>query len=100
MLAGQLGRQRIVDAGAAASRLAVDGDGNADARAAHGDSALGLTGCDRAGELRAIFGIIDAFGAVGAEVGHVMTLLAKPRGKLVLEQVSGMVGGEGDAHGA
>ena len=42
--------------------------------------------------------IIDAFGTVRAEVVHLVALLAQPVGELVLEDVSGMVGGEGDAH--
>ena len=56
-------------------------------------------GGERLGELAAVIGIIDAFGAVGAEVGDLVALLAEPGGELVLEHVSGMVGGEGDAHG-
>ena len=47
MLAGERGRQRLVDPRAAACGVAVDGDRNADARAAHGDAALGLAGRDR-----------------------------------------------------
>ena len=54
---------------------------------------------DRLGELGAEIGIIDAFGAVGAEVGDLMALLAQPGGELVLQGETGMVGGEGDAHG-
>ena len=44
MLAGQRCRQRVVDPRAAAGRVAVDGDRNADARAADGDPALGVAG--------------------------------------------------------
>ena len=48
----------------------------------------------RSAELR----IIDAFGTIGAKVAHVMSLLAEPMGELVLQEIAGMIGGEGDAH--
>ena len=50
--------------------------------------------------MRAESRIIDAFGAVGAEVDDLVALLGEPAGELVLEVVAGMVGGEGDAHDA
>ena len=53
VLAGQLGRKRLVDARAAAAGVAVDGDRDADAGAANGDPALGLARRDGVGELRA-----------------------------------------------
>ena len=61
--------------------------------------ALGLAAGDRASQAGAIFGIIDALRAIGPEVGHLMPLVAEPAGELVLEQIAGMVGGEGNAHG-
>jgi len=33
------------------------------------------------------------------EIADVVALLAKPANKLILEEIAGMVGGEGDAHG-
>ena len=47
----------------------------------HRDAALGLAGSDARGQLRAVFRVVDALEAVGAEVGHVMALLAQPGGK-------------------
>jgi hypothetical protein len=40
-------RKRLADQGAAASRVAIGGDRNADPGAAYGDAAIGLTACDR-----------------------------------------------------
>src|SRR5205085_7536677 len=98
VLARQLGGEGFADPGAAAAGLAIDGDRDADARATDGDPALGLTRCHRARELAAELGIIDAFGAVCAEVAHIMALVAQPRRELILEQVPGMIGGKSDAH--
>ena len=98
VLAGKLRGERIVDAGAAAFEIAVDGDRNADARAAYSDPALGFAEPDDRTELRALGRVIDAVGTVGAEVGHLMTLLAQPTHKLVLQGVTGMVGGKSDVH--
>ena len=68
VLAGELRRQRIVDPRAAARGIAVDGDRDADARAADRDSALGVAAAIASASFRAEIGIIDALGAVGAEV--------------------------------
>ena len=73
--AGKAGGQALGDERATASGVAVDGDGDADARAAHRDSALGLAGGNGARELGPEQGIIDAFGAVGAKVEDGMALL-------------------------
>ena len=51
MLARQPRRERLGDPRAAAGRVAVDGDRDADAGAADGDPALGPAGGDRLGEL-------------------------------------------------
>jgi hypothetical protein len=99
MLPGQRCRKRLVDAGAAAGRVAVDRDRNADAGTANRDPALGLAAGNGVGKFGAKFGVINAFRSVGAKVSHLMPGLAKPLGELVFQQVSGMVGGKGDAHG-
>ena len=99
MLSRESCRQRVVDACAAALGFAVDGDGDADAGAAYGDPALRIAGRHGAGEASAIFGIVDAFGAVRAKVDYLMTLLAQPAGELILEDVASVIGGEGNAHG-
>jgi hypothetical protein len=99
MVPGELCRERIVDARAAASGLTIDGDRNANARAAYRNSALGVPGCDGARKSGSIFRIIHAFGSVGAKIAHLVTLIPKPRGKLVLEDITSMVGGKSDAHG-
>jgi hypothetical protein len=98
MFAGELRRQRIVDASTAASRLAVHGDRNPDAGAAHRDSPVRGSPGDGFGELTAELRIIDALGAVRSKVLDIVALLAQPSDELVLEGVAGMVGGEGDAH--
>ena len=100
MFAGKLGGDWIVDTGTAAFRLAIDGDGNTNPRSANCNAAVGVSGGDRASEPGAIFRIVDAFGPVSAEVFHVVALLTQPEGEFVLEQVSGMIGGDGYAHGS
>jgi hypothetical protein len=62
------------------------------------DPALGAAAGDLAGQPRPEFGVIDAVGAVGAEVGDLMPGLSQPGGKLVLQGEAGMIGGKGDAH--
>jgi hypothetical protein len=99
MFAGELRGERVVDAGAAASRLAIDRDGNADARASYGHSALGVPRGNRSSEKRSVLRIIDAFRGIGPEVDDLVALLAQPSRELVLEGKPGMVGGKGDAHG-
>ena len=99
MLAGEGGGDRLVDPRAAALGVAVDGDRDADARAADGDAALGRAGRDGVRQPSAEIGIIDAFGVVGAEVADVIAKLAEPHRQLALEGETGMVGSKGDAHG-
>ena len=99
VLACELRRERIVDARAAAARIAVHGDRDPDAGAADGDATVRFSKSHFRRELGAILRVVDAFGAVGPEVGDVMALLAQPGGKLVLELVTGMVGVVCDAQG-
>src|SRR3546814_9414701 len=75
MLARQCGRQRFVDERAATRGVAVDRDRDADARTAQRDAVLGLARRDRRCESVAIIGIIDARGAVGAEIDRKSTRL-------------------------
>jgi hypothetical protein len=98
MLASKLSRERLTDASAAALRLAIDGDGDSDPGAANGDAPIRLARRHRFGDLLTEHRIINAFGPVGAEITHLVTLLGEPPDELVLEKVAGMVGGEGDAH--
>ena len=98
MLPGERGGHGIVDAGAAAGRVAVDCDGNSNARTADGDTPISVAGCDRLGQPFAELRIIDALVGVGAEIGHVMPLLTEPARKLILQAESGMVRGECDFH--
>jgi FkbM family methyltransferase len=99
MLTRKLGRQRIGDPGAAARRVAVDGDRDADTRSADDDPAFGLAAGNGVCQAHPKFGIVDALMTIGAKVGDVVACLPQPSDKLVLEVHSGMVGGEGDAHG-
>ena len=99
MLTGELGREGIVDTRAAAFRFAIDGYRNADSGTADGDPPVGITRCNRRGEASAISRIIDAFRPVCTEVGYFMALLAQPADELVFEQITSMVGGQGNAHG-
>jgi hypothetical protein len=95
----ELGRKRFAHQGAAHGRVAVDGDGNADARAAQRNAALGFAGGHGAGQLVAIVGVVDAVGVVGAKVGHIMAQLAQPLDEIGLERQGGVIGSNGDAHG-
>jgi hypothetical protein len=95
----QFCRQRLTDMRAAAAWVTIDCDGDADARSADGDTALSSARAHDAGKLRSIFRIIDALRAVGAEILDLMALVTQPRHEFILEEISGMIGGEGDAHG-
>ena len=79
--------------------VAVDRDGNADARAAQRHAAFGFAFGDMRGELVAIVGVIDRSLAVGAKIGDLVALRGQPCGKLGLEGEGGVIGGDGDAHG-
>src|SRR6476620_7981053 len=85
MLAGELGRKRVVNPGATALGVTVDRDRNSDTGAANRD---------RARQPGSKFRVIDAFGTIGAQVGHLMTLFAQPADEFVFELVAGMIGGE------
>jgi hypothetical protein len=98
MFAGQGGGERIVYAGAAASRVAVDGDRDTDARAADDDTLLGTARAYDARKLQSEFRVIDAFGTVGSEILDLVSLVDQPARELVLQNVSGMVSGKGNAH--
>ena len=98
MLAGKLSRKWIVDAGAAAFGFTIDGNRNADPRSADSNAALGLTNGDGASKPSAIFRVIHAFRRVRSKIADLMPLLGKPAGQLVLEEVTGMIGGESNAH--
>ncbi len=98
MLARQPGRERLRHQCAAAGRVAVGGDRNADSRAAQGDPEIGAAGGDLLGELVAIIGIIDRFDALGAEIVDLMSALAEPLTEQGFEIDGGMVGSNGDPH--
>lgn len=98
VLPGKLGREGIIDTGTSTLRFAVYGNRDADAGAAHGDATLDLPCSDRPGQARAIFWIIDALRPVRAEVANLVALLAEPASKLVLQKISRMIGGKGNAH--
>ena len=98
MLSGKLRRNRIVDARAAALGLPIDGNRNADPGAAHGDPSLRLSCSDSLGQPATVFGIVHALRAIGPKVGHLVPLSLQPADELVLEQISGVISGEGDAH--
>ena len=98
MLAGELGRKRVVNPGATALGVTVDRDRDSDTGAANRDPAIGVPGGDRARQPGSIFRVIDAFGTIGAQVGHLMALFAQPAGEFVFELVARMIGGESNAH--
>src|SRR5436190_16787540 len=99
MFAGEARGERIVHPRTTAAKVAVGRDRNADARAADGDAPLGPAAGDLFAKPGAIFGIIDAFRTVGAEVDDLVTGFAEPHGERVLQFISGVVGGKGNAHG-
>ena len=99
VLAGEAGGQRIANPRAAAGRFAIDGNRDADPGPADCNSALRLSRSYGAGETGAELRIIDALRAVGAEVDDLLASLSQPLGEFVLEEVAGMIGGEGDFHG-
>jgi hypothetical protein len=98
MLTGQLGGKGIGDPRAAAGGIAVDRDRNADPRAADDNPALCRATGHGVGQSGAKLRIIDAFRPVGTEVHDLMSGVPQPGGKLILQDISGMVGGKGDAH--
>lgn len=96
--ARQRGGERLADQCAAAGRIAVGRDRDADAGAAQRHAAFGAAVRQRGGDGVAVIGIIDARAAVGAEVEHVMAALAQPFGEHGLQLDGGVVGRNGDAH--
>jgi hypothetical protein len=99
MLARQPRRKRLVDPRAAARRVAVDGDGDAEAGAAYGDPALSAAAWNLLSQLRAILRIVHALRTVGAEVSNFVAGFPQPAREFVFQLIPGMVGGKGDAHG-
>jgi len=99
MLAGEARRKRLRDQRAAAGRVAVGGDRDADAGPAKGNAIIGPAGGDFLGELVAVIGIIDRIHARGPEVVDRMPLRAEPGDEIRLERDGGMIGSDGDPHG-
>ena len=82
--------------GGADFRVAVGGDGNADAAAADQNAALRLSLFHGAGEGVAEIGIINRFKAIGAEIQDRETAAHEVVLDLVFEIKTGMVAGDGD----
>src|SRR3546814_11580676 len=97
MLARKLRRQGLGHKRAAAGRVAIDRNRNADAGPAQRDAALCAAVRDRFGQAISIIGIIDAFGTMGAKVGDLMPFAAPPLREQALEVMGGMVGEIGSA---
>lgn len=92
VLAGEGRGKRLGDLRAAARGIAVCGNGDADARSADDDSALGSTVGERFGQQGTEPRVIDAFGTVCAEVDDLVTVVPEPVRELVLHLVAGMIG--------
>ena len=78
----------------------VGGDGGTGPRSAHEHATLGPALGDGSADGGGIVGVIDWLGVVGAEVGDRVTGRSSNPCKLVLQLISGVVGADGDAHGA
>src|SRR3546814_14721670 len=79
MLARKLRRQGLGHKRAAAGRVAIDRNRNADAGPPQRDAALCAAVRDRFGQAISIIGIIDAFGTMGAKVGDLMPFRSEER---------------------
>ena len=99
MLAGERCRQRLGDLRAAAGRVAVGGDRDADPRAANGDPALGPAIGQGLGEHRAVTADNRRFRGrwCRGRAPRGPARASQPASQ-VLEVDAGMIGGEGDAH--
>ena len=90
MLARKRSGEGLGNLGAAAGRVAVGGDGDADPGSAHGDPALRAAVGERFGHHRAEARIIDAVMTMGTEIEDLVALLAEPAREFVLEDDSAM----------
>ena len=65
--------------------------------AAEHDAEVGLAVAHGATDRRAERRVVDGFGAVGAEVGHVVSLRREHADEVLLQLVPGVVGADGDS---
>ena len=94
--AGHAGRVEVVaQCGAHAVHL-VGGELLALAAAAEHDAEVGVAVAHRAADRRADRRVVDALGAVRAEVEHLVTLPLQHADEVLLEVVAGVVGADGD----
>src|SRR3546814_14218358 len=92
MLARKLRRQGLGHKRAAAGRVAIDRNRNADAGPAQRDAALCAAVRDRFGQAISIIGIIDAFGTMVPTVGDLMPFAAPPLSGQALKVLLAWVG--------
>ena len=99
MLARQRGRQRFGHQRAAAGRVAIDRDRDADARPAQRNAALRRAVGDRCGQRIAIVGIIDAVASVRCRDRSTSCPSSRSQSaSSVFQRECGMIRGNGDAH--
>lgn len=85
VLTCELGRKWVVNPRAAAFKIAVDRNRNANPTAANCNSAIGFPEPDERPELCSKLRIIDAFGSIGPKVSDIVPLGAEPLDKLVFK---------------
>jgi len=100
VLAGQPGGELVVAQRGADPVHLVGGHRLALAAAAEDDADVGVAAHHRPGRRRAERRVVDWRLRVGAQVGDVVALLAEVADEEGLEAEAGVVGGQGDAHGA
>src|SRR3546814_10949695 len=98
MLARQLRRQRLGHERAARGGVAIDRNRDADPRPAERDAAFGAAFGDGLAKRVAVIGIIDAVGAVGAEILDFVAGFETPVGESGFQLPGGVVRGYCNAH--
>ena len=101
VLAGHAGHEGVEDLGGADVGELVGGDGHAGAGGADEDAAVEGAVGDAAGDLGGEVGVVDGFGAVGAEVRDFDAVtLGKPVLDLPFQFKTAVVRGQSNLHGA
>ncbi len=97
---GQPGRGHVVDGGGPDTGDLAGGHADPDAASAHPDPAVGPTLGHRPTDGLAVVRVVDRLGRVGAEVVDLVTGGPEVVGQETLELEAGMIGPDGDTHGA
>ncbi|PAV72685.1 hypothetical protein WR25_22132 [Diploscapter pachys] len=99
VVARERGGERFGDQRAAARRVAIDRDRDADPRSAQRHAQRRFAARDRIGQLVAVIGIVDARVGLRTQVNHLVTQRGGVLDQQRLQRDGGVIGGEGNAQG-